>query len=64
MNRVKEIRIAKGLNQRELAELSHVCQTIISDVERGTRKPWASLITKLARVLKVRKEELFPNDHV
>jgi len=61
-NRIREAREAKGWNQRRLAEATHTCQAIISNLERETRKPWLSVAKKLSRVLKVPIKELFPDD--
>jgi transcriptional regulator with XRE-family HTH domain len=60
-NRIRVVRESKGWNQRELAEAAHVCQTTISELERGVRKPWPRVKKKLARVLKTTPEELFPD---
>ncbi|MFA5399811.1 MAG: helix-turn-helix transcriptional regulator [Dehalococcoidia bacterium] len=61
-NKVKEIRLSKCMNQRELAERAHICQTAISDIERGVRLPWKAASEKLAIALGVTIEELFPNN--
>jgi len=59
MNQLRQIRERKGLNQRQLAEKAHVCQGLISDFERETRKPWASVRSKIARALGVSENEIF-----
>lgn len=61
-NRIREAREAKGWNQRELAEATHTCQAIISELERGVRKPWLRVAKKLAKALGVPIEEIFPED--
>jgi len=61
-NKIREAREATGWNQRELAEATHICQAIISELERDTRKPWLNVAKKLSRVLKVPIKELFPED--
>lgn len=61
-NRIREAREAKGWNQRELAEATHTCQAIISEVERGVRRPWPRVAKKVARALKASVEEIFPDD--
>lgn len=40
VNNVCKSREIKGWNQRELAEAAHTCQALISELERGIRKPW------------------------
>lgn len=61
-NRLREVRETRGLKQRELAEATHTCQTIISEFERGVRKPWLKVAKKLSRALGITIQELFPND--
>ena len=61
-NRIREVRQAKGLKQRELAEVAHVCQTIVSDLEREVRRPWLMVANRLSQALEVSIEELFPDD--
>jgi transcriptional regulator with XRE-family HTH domain len=59
LNKLRVVREEKGLKQRELAEKAHICQTTISEFERGTRKPWPSAMRKLSKVLGVPESELF-----
>ena len=61
MNRLKEIRESRGLNQRQLAERVHSPQSLICAIERGRLRPWPKIINKLAKVLNVSKKELCSN---
>lgn len=61
-NNIRHTRETKGWNQRELAEATHTCQAIVSELERGTRKPWLKVAEKLSQALGVSIEELFPED--
>ena len=61
-NQIKEVRLMKGLNQRELSEKTHTPQSIISSLERGVLKPWPKVMKKLSRVLKTPAEVLFPEN--
>jgi DNA-binding XRE family transcriptional regulator len=61
-NKLKEKRESKRLKQRELAESAHVCQTTVSELERGVRTPWLKVAEKIAKVLGSTVEEVFPND--
>jgi DNA-binding XRE family transcriptional regulator len=54
--------MAKGLNQRELAETAHICQTAVSELEREVRKPWLTAAEKIAQALDSSVKEVFPND--
>jgi transcriptional regulator with XRE-family HTH domain len=57
--RVKELRNSRGLTQMELAKLSGVARATIARYEAGEdRRPHPSTIKRLAKVLKVRPEDL------
>src|SRR5918911_5468351 len=57
--RVKELRERRGLTQMELAILSGVSRATIARYEAGEqRRPHPATVRKLARVLKVRPEDL------
>jgi transcriptional regulator with XRE-family HTH domain len=62
MNRLREIRLGKNLNQRELSEASHTPQAIVSALERGVLKPWPKVAKRLSQALAVPAETLFPED--
>lgn len=61
MNRVREHRLAKGLNQRQLAEKLHVSASLLSSIELGRLQPWPKIIRRLCKKLDVSAEELFPD---
>lgn len=58
--RIRELRQAKGMNQRELAELTHTPQSLVSNLERGTMKPWPAVVKRLCEALDCQSSELFP----
>jgi DNA-binding XRE family transcriptional regulator len=59
LSRLKEHRARRGLTQMELAKLSDVGRATIAAIERGKRKRvHPSTAAKLAKVLKVKPEEL------
>lgn len=62
MNTLLEERRERGLNQRELSELSHTPQSLVSAIERGALKPWPKVAERLSSVLGVPIERLFPED--
>ena len=62
MNKLRETRLAKGLNQRELSERVHTAQSLICAVECGRAKSWPKLRKRLAKVLGVSASELFPTE--
>lgn len=51
---VRRIRERSGLTQRELAERSGVAQPNIAAYERGTRRPSAAMLTRLAETARPR----------
>ena len=61
-NKLRIIREERGLNQRELAELTHTAQALVSSIERGTLKPWLKVAKRFSRVLKCPVLEIFPDD--
>ncbi|MDG4859936.1 helix-turn-helix transcriptional regulator [Streptomyces sp. T-3] len=48
---VKVLRKARGLHQRELAELTHVGEDLISAIERGVRTPQPDFLERADKVL-------------
>lgn len=62
MNTVHKVRQSKGINQRQLSELSHTPQSLVSAIERGMLKPWLKVAQRFSLVLEVPIEELFPED--
>ena len=59
LNRLKEIRVAKGLSQGELAARADVTRQAISSIEANRYLPTTVVALQLARVLNVSVEELF-----
>ena len=58
-NRIKEVRIEKGLSQAELAEMVGVSRNTISSIETGQSSPTAKLALILSLALEKKFEELF-----
>ena len=59
-NNLKKLRIKHGFNQRQLAEACHTPQSLISDIERGTKTPWPAFINRVCGVLEVDIQDAFP----
>jgi len=59
--RVAEVRKSKGMKQSELAEMVNMSVVTIAYIETGKR--WVRLATldKIARALKVKARDLFPD---
>ena len=58
-NRIKEVRMEKGLSQAELAEMVGVSRNTISSIETGRYSPTAKLALILSLALEKKFEELF-----
>lgn len=56
--RLTELRIAKGLSQRELGIKCGYQQSIISRIEIGKKEPCPEMVGRLARALNVTEQEL------
>lgn len=57
--RVRELRLAKGLSQEELAFRAGVHRTYLGGIERGERNPSLKNITAIAEALGITLSELF-----
>ena len=58
-NRIKEVRLEKGLSQAGLAQMVGVSRNTISSIETGQYSPTAKLALILALALDKKFEELF-----
>ena len=58
-NRIKEVRMEKGLSQAGLAEMVGVSRNTISSIETGQYSPTAKLALILSLALEKKFEELF-----
>ncbi len=58
-NRIKEIRIAKGISQKELASKAGVSQPFVHDLENENRGAKPETLGKIASALECTVEELY-----
>lgn len=58
--RLRELRLARGLKQRELAKRASTDSAYIGRIERGTTAASIDLVARLAEALAVPISELFP----
>lgn len=59
LNRLKEYRSSKGINQTELGKLAGVSRQTISLIERDDYSPSVTLALKIARIFQVSVEDIF-----
>lgn len=58
-NRIRELRLERGISQEELAFRSNLHRTYISDVERAERNISLDNIYRIAIALEVKTKDLF-----
>lgn len=58
-NRLKERRVALGVNQQELGRLAGVSRQTISLIERGDYSPSVKLALTLAKIFGMAVEDIF-----
>lgn len=60
--RIREIRISKGMTQAELAEAAHLATSVISDVELGKSNMWLVTFCKIVEALQVSSDSILRPD--
>ena len=58
MKRLKELRLKKGMSQKEFANIFHASQNTISQWENGTRKPSYEIAQEIANFFEVSTDYL------
>ncbi|MCR4258303.1 XRE family transcriptional regulator [Streptococcus uberis] len=61
-NKIRELRLERGLTQKELAERIGMGDTTIANYEKGIRAPKRNKIFKIASVLGKSVDDFFPNN--
>ena len=56
--KLRDLRVERGLTQKQAAELAHVTLATLRDLEGGKRPPYMPTLTKIARGYGVPLEEL------
>lgn len=56
---IKRFRLARGWTQQKLADMVCVSRPLITQVERGSKKPSKALVQDLANVMECREEDLY-----
>ena len=60
INKLRSLRISKGLSINELARLTNLSPAMLSRIARGLREPSWHTADKIAAALGVPLEEIFP----
>lgn len=60
--RIREIRLAKGISQETLAHEIGLHRTYVGSLERGERNPSLQVVSRLARLLEVNTNQLLVQD--
>jgi transcriptional regulator with XRE-family HTH domain len=58
--RIRELRERRKLSQEALADVAHIGRSYMSGIERGVRNCSTLHLLRLARALRVRVGDLFP----
>ena len=56
--KLRDLRVKRGLTQKQAAELARVTPQTLIDLESGKRPPYMPTLTKIARAYGVSLEEL------
>jgi len=56
--RVRQLRLAAGWTQEQLAEAAGITTTYTSDLERGTKVPSLTIVLRISRAFRVSAAEL------
>lgn len=56
---IKELRLAKGLNQSEMADKCALTQTSLSQIESGSKRPNPSTLKKICAFFEVPEAALY-----
>jgi len=57
--RIRQLRVSKGISQEDFAEMAELHRTYISDVERGERNVSIATAYRIAQALGVDLKDLF-----
>lgn len=56
--RIREIRLAKGMTQSDLAFTAHISTSNVSDIELGKSKIWLTTFVKIVEALQVSADSI------
>lgn len=60
--RIRAIRVAKGMSQADLAFAAHIATSNVSDIENGKTKMWLATFVKIVEALQVSADSILRQD--
>ena len=60
IDKVKSIRVKKGISQVELSLRSNLSQSFIASIEKGKKQPSVLTLIRIANALEVNPQDFFP----
>jgi transcriptional regulator with XRE-family HTH domain len=60
IDKIKLIRIKKGISQMELSLRSNLSQSFIANIEKGKKQPSVITLIRIADALEVNPQDFFP----
>ena len=60
--RIRAIRVAKGMSQADLAFAAHIATSNVSDIENGKTKMWLATFVKIVETLQVSADSILRPD--
>ena len=60
--RIRAIRVAKGMSQADLAFAAHIATSNVSDIENGKTKMWLATFVKIVEALQVSADSILRPD--
>jgi transcriptional regulator with XRE-family HTH domain len=60
IDKIKSIRMKKGISQMELSLRSNLSQSFIANIEKGKKQPSVVTLIRIAEALEVNPQDFFP----
>jgi transcriptional regulator with XRE-family HTH domain len=60
IDKIKSIRLKKGISQMELSLRSNLSQSFIANIEKGKKQPSVITLIRIADALEVNPQDFFP----
>jgi len=60
IEKIKSIRVKKGISQMELSLRSNLSQSFIANIEKGKKQPSVLTLIRIAEALEVNPNDFFP----